>query len=93
MIDNAKAQGLLFDDAAIDACIKPKPFNPKGPGHDEWKIIPWGLPRHRTIPANAVLSNTVQIRIEQDPTYRPENLLAVPLGSYAMSTVIPESEL
>jgi len=93
MIDNAKARGLLFDDAAVDACLSPKPFDPKGPAHDEWKIIPWGLPKHRTIPANAVLSNTVRIRIEQDPTYRPENLLAVPLDSYAMLTVIPESEL
>jgi uncharacterized protein (DUF2235 family) len=93
MIDNAKAQGLLFDDAAVDACISPKPFDPKGPAHDEWKIIPWGLSKHRTIPANAVLSNTVRIRIEQDPTYRPENLLAVSLDSYAVLTVIPESEL
>jgi uncharacterized protein (DUF2235 family) len=93
MIDNAKAQGLLFDDLAVDACISPKPYDPKGPAHDEWKIIPWGLPKRRTIPAIAVISNTVRVRIEQDPTYRPENLLAVPLDSYAVSTVIPESEL
>jgi hypothetical protein len=93
MIDNAKAQGLLFDDAAVDACLNPKPFDPKGPVHDEWKILPWGLPKHRTIPASAVISNTVRIRIERDPTYRPENLLAVPLESYAVLTVIPESEL
>jgi uncharacterized protein (DUF2235 family) len=93
MIDNAKAQGLLFDDAAVDACLRPKPFDPNGPTHDEWKIIPWGLPKHRTIPANAVLSNTVKIRMSRQPAYIPKNLLAVPLDSYAVLTVIPESEL
>ena len=61
--------------------------------HDEWKIIPWGLPKHRTIPANAVLSNTVKIRMNRQPTYIPENLLNKSTDSYAMVTVIPESEL
>ena len=93
MIDNAKAQGLRFDDAAVDACLRPKPFDPNGPAHDEWKIIPWGLPKHRTIPANAVLSNTVKIRMNRQPTYIPENLLNKSTDSYAMVTVIPESEL
>ena len=93
MIDNAKAQGLLFDDAAVDSCLSPKPFDPNGPAHDEWKIIPWGLPKHRTIPANAVLSNTVKIRMNGQPTYIPENLLNKSTDSYAMATVIPESEL
>jgi uncharacterized protein (DUF2235 family) len=93
MIDNAKAQGLLFDDAAVEACLSPRPFDPKGPVHDEWKIIPWGLPKHRTVPANAVLSNTVKIRMDKDPTYRPENLLNKSADNYAFVTVIPESEL
>lgn len=93
MIDNAKAQGLLFDDAAVDACLSPKPFDPTGPAHDEWKIIPWGLPKQRTIPANAVLSNTVKIRMNRQPAYLPENLRNKSADSYAMVTVIPESEL
>ena len=93
MIDNAKMQGLLFNETAVDACLSPKPFDPKGPTHDEWKIIPWGLPKRRTVPANAVLSSTVKLRIGGDPTYRPENLLNKSADSYAMVTVIPESEL
>jgi uncharacterized protein (DUF2235 family) len=93
MVDNAKAQGLLFDDPAVDICLSPKPFDPSGPAHDEWKIIPWGVPKRRTVPSNAVLSNVVKIRMEKNPTYRPENLLNGPVGSYAVATVIPESEL
>jgi uncharacterized protein (DUF2235 family) len=92
MIDNAKAQGLLFDDAAVGSCLGPKPFDPGGPAHDEWKIIPWGLPKHRTIPANAVLSNTVKMRMDRNPAYLPENLLNTSTNSYAMVTVIPATD-
>jgi uncharacterized protein (DUF2235 family) len=93
MVDNAKAQGLLFDDAAVDVCLSPKPFDPNGPAHDEWKIIPWGVPKRRTVPSNAVLANVVKARMEKDPTYRPENLLNGSVDNYAVATVIPESEL
>ncbi|HEY4379436.1 MAG TPA: DUF2235 domain-containing protein [Acidobacteriaceae bacterium] len=93
MIDSAKAQGLLFDDAAVNGCLTPRPFDPKGPAHDEWKIIPWGMPKHRTIPANAVLSSTVKLRMDKDPTYRPSNLLNMSTNGYATVTVIPETEL
>lgn len=47
MIDNAEAQGLVFDQTAVDSCLSPKPFNPTGTAHDEWNIIPWGRPRGR----------------------------------------------
>jgi uncharacterized protein (DUF2235 family) len=93
MIDNAKALGLLFDEAAVELCLAPKPFDPNGRAHDEWRIIPWGMPKHRTISPNAVLSDTVKIRMDKDPTYRPKNLLNNSADSYAMVTVIPESEL
>jgi uncharacterized protein (DUF2235 family) len=93
MIDNAKSQGLLFDDSAVDSCLSPKPFDPGGPAHDEWKLIPWGLPKHRTVPTNAVLSNTAKVRMDKDPTYRPENLLNKSTDSYAIAAVIPQSDL
>jgi hypothetical protein len=93
MIDNAEAQGLRFDQTAVDACLIPRPFNPAGIAHDEWKLIPWGMPKLRTVPANAVLSNTVKNRMDRDPTYRPENLLNGSVDSYAIATVIPDSEL
>jgi uncharacterized protein (DUF2235 family) len=93
MVDNAKACGLVFDEMALEACLSPKPLNPLGPAHDEWKLIPWGVPRHRTIPANAVLANTVQLRLAKMPQYRPGNLLVQSAGIYQQVTVIPLEEL
>jgi uncharacterized protein (DUF2235 family) len=93
MVDNAKSCDLAFDEAALEACLSPKPFNPNGPAHDEWKVIPWGMPKHRTVPSNAVLSNTVKLRIESVPTYRPENLTNQSADGYAEVMVIPPTDL
>ena len=70
-----------------------KPFLPLGPAHDEWKLIPWGLPEHRTVPANAVMSNTVKLRIGNMPQYRPTNLIGQCADSYQQYKVISEDEL
>jgi len=93
MVDNAKSCGLAFDEVALEACLSPKPFNPNGPAHDEWKIIPWGMPKHRAVPSTAVLSNTVKLRIESVPTYRPENLANQSADGYAEIVVIPPADL
>ena len=93
MIDNAKACGLTFDQSAVDACLDPKPFNPLGEPHDEWKLIPWGLAKHRKLPPDAVLSNTVKLRLAGLPQYRPENLNGQSVDSYQQITVIPDDEL
>jgi hypothetical protein len=93
MVDNAKACGLVFNEEALEACLSPKPFNPLGPAHDEWKLIPWGVPEHRSIPVDAVLANTVQLRLAKMPQYRPENLLVQPAEIYQQVTVIPVEEL
>jgi uncharacterized protein (DUF2235 family) len=93
MVDNAKSCGLAFDEEALAACLGPKPFDPKGPAHDEWKIIPWGMPKHRTVPPNAALSNTVKLRMTAMPEYRPGNLTNASADGYAEVVVIPASEL
>ncbi len=93
MVDNAKACGLVFDETSLDACLSPKPFDPIGPAHDEWKLLPWGLPKHRTVPANAVLSNTVKIRLAKLPAYQPENLTNKSADGYQEFAVIPIEEL
>jgi uncharacterized protein (DUF2235 family) len=74
MMKKAMARGLTFTDAAMKKYLAPAPLDPLGPPHDEWKIIPWGLPRHRTVPANSVMANTVQMRLKGMATYEPENL-------------------
>ena len=92
MADNAKACGLTFDESRLEKCLAPKPYAPLGTAHDEWKLIPWGLPKHRTVPPNAVLANTVKLRLAGTALpYKPVNL--GPIGSYKEVIVIPEDEL
>jgi uncharacterized protein (DUF2235 family) len=74
MMKNAIACGLTFGDAAMTQYMTPAPVDELGPVQDEWKIIPWGLPKYRTVPANAVMSNTVQRRLAGMDAYAPENL-------------------
>jgi uncharacterized protein (DUF2235 family) len=92
MLDNAKACGLSFDSEAIDRCFTPKPFMPLGVAHDEWKVIPWGLPKHRVAPANAALSNTVKLRYKGPEGYTSP-ALSQPIDSYQQVVVIPDGEL
>lgn len=74
MMKNAMACGLEFTDTAKSKYLKIDPENALGPAHDEWKLIPWGIPEHRVVPDNAVIASTVQLRLSGMPTYRPENL-------------------
>jgi uncharacterized protein (DUF2235 family) len=92
MLDNAKACGLVFDEKAVDTCLAPKPFAPLGPAHDEWKVIPWGLPKQRTLPPTAVLANTAKLRLAQMPTYKPTGI-DKPVETYPEIAVIPVDEL
>ena len=92
MIDKARNLGLEFDDAAVENCSGSVPFDPLGLSHDEWKLIPWDLPKRRIVPDIAVLSNTVQRRISDSKSpYLPENLLIVDgiLQGYGTEIVLP----
>jgi len=64
-----------------------------GNAHDEWKILPWGLPKHRTIPPGASLANSVGLRCTSTlaPAYRPSNLTFQDdkLHGYAETAVLP----
>jgi uncharacterized protein (DUF2235 family) len=90
MLDNGTACGLVFDAAAVAKCLAPLPFDPHGPAHDEWKLIPWGPPEHRVAPPIAVLANTVKIRY--DKGYRSA-ALTQPINFYLDAVVIPPEEL
>jgi uncharacterized protein (DUF2235 family) len=92
MIDNARSCGLVFDERAVDQCLVPRPFNPSGTAHDEWKLIPWGLPKNRTAPKNAVVSNTVKLRANAPNAYLSA-ALDQPINSYQEFVVIPDGEL
>ena len=94
MIQKAKKHGLVFSPEAEAAYLHPPGANVTGQAHDEWKIIPWGIPEHRTIPAVATMSNTVQGRLDLDTDYTPENVKMTgrKLSGYSIAQVLPYSE-
>jgi Uncharacterized alpha/beta hydrolase domain (DUF2235) len=71
-----KAAGLGVTFAADQLAEYAFPANPKwalDTKHESWNIL-WAFPRHRTIAADAMIANSVAVRIENDSTYRPTNL-------------------
>jgi uncharacterized protein (DUF2235 family) len=93
MMRKAKENGLLFSPAAETEYLSPKPEFAWSPAHDEWKIIPWGIPQHRHVPTAAVMSNTVQMRLDNQKNYRPENIVLIDdqLSGCARAQVLPYS--
>ena len=91
MMHKGKDCGLKFSAPAEAQYLSPAAANAIGPAHDEWKLIPWGFPKHRTVPQNAVMSNTVQLRLDGLPQYAPENLALSnrQLSGYPMANVLP----
>ena len=91
MMYKAKENGLQFSPEDEQAYLTPPSVNATADAHDEWKIIPWGLPEHRKVPAVATMSNTVQLRLAGQEQYRPENLKlnGAQLDGYAVAQVLP----
>jgi uncharacterized protein (DUF2235 family) len=91
MMQKAKKHGLVFSPEAEQQYLHPPAANVTGQTHDEWKIVPWGIPEHRTVPAIATMSNTVQDRLDLDPDYTPGNLQLSgrTLQGYAIAQVLP----
>jgi uncharacterized protein (DUF2235 family) len=76
MMGKAKECGLEFLPDTLTKYLKLANACAAGPAHDEWKLVPWGFAKRRTIPENAVLANSVVLRAASStPAYRPENLL------------------
>jgi hypothetical protein len=66
--------GLAFTPAALKQYLPVDPSKALGEAHDEWKIVPWGLTKHRTVPPRSFMSNSVQVRLDKVPEYQPPNL-------------------
>jgi uncharacterized protein (DUF2235 family) len=94
MMYKAKERGLVFDTAVEAQYLHPEIFNAAGPAHDEWKLIPWGIPKHRTLPPNSAISNSVQLRLQNVADYRPTNLNldGSELKGYQIADVLPYPE-
>ena len=79
MMLKAKQNGLQFDDnvfASYAGLDKKHAFDPL---HESWSLL-WGLPQWRPVVADSTLSNSVVMRQQTDPTYRPPNLIG-PCGT------------
>ncbi len=74
MMKAAMSCGLVFDEEDVKKYLSLDTKFALGAAHDEWKVLPWGIPEHRTVPENAVMSNTVPMRLAGVAGYRPENL-------------------
>jgi uncharacterized protein (DUF2235 family) len=74
MIEKARALDLTFDEAVakqyahpLDAKYALNKF------HESWNLG-WGFPIRRKVPLNAAISNSVVVRCQTDPEWRPKNL-------------------
>jgi uncharacterized protein (DUF2235 family) len=95
MMQKALKHGLVFSPEAEAKYLEPPLDDVKGQAHDEWKIVPWGIPEHRDIPSVATMSNTVQARLDQDADYAPQNvkLAGRNLDGYSIAQVLPYKEV
>jgi uncharacterized protein (DUF2235 family) len=53
MMHKAKENGLLFSAEAEAQYLDAPLQDALGESHDEWRIIPWGIPEHRQVPPGA----------------------------------------
>ena len=91
MLQKAKKHGLVLSPEAEAQNLYPAAVTASAQTHDEWKIVPWGFPKHRQIPAVATMSNTVQDWLTLHEDYAPENLRLAgrTLDGYAVAQVLP----
>ena len=74
MIARARALGLTFDQAVLDAYKLPIAFHYSLEKiHESWTALN-GVPIHRSIDKNAMLANSVRARCQLDASYRPKPL-------------------
>lgn len=94
MMHKARENGLLFSPDAEAQYLSVPLVDTVGEAHDEWKIIPWGLPAHRGVSPASAMSNSVQMRLDGIADYRPENLnlSGNQLSGYPIAQVLPYGE-
>jgi uncharacterized protein (DUF2235 family) len=74
MMRKAMQCGLTFKQDALSHYAPVDPRKTTAAAHDEWKILPWGIAEHRTVPPRSFMANSVQARLDQLHEYQPPNL-------------------
>jgi uncharacterized protein (DUF2235 family) len=89
MMSKANGFGLHFDPAVLQQYTTPlDPELALDKFHESWKVF-CGFPIRRHIDGNACISNSVQVRCQDDSQWRPQNLIFVN-GSLASGYQIVE---
>jgi uncharacterized protein (DUF2235 family) len=90
MMSKAKALGVDFDPAVYQQYATLDAKHALDQKHESWSVR-WGFPNWRDIPAGACFSNSVQIRLQHDASYTPDNVKtkggALPSGC-SVATVV-----
>jgi uncharacterized protein (DUF2235 family) len=73
MMLRANGNGLKFDDGVFQTYADLDPKHALDLEHESWSPI-WLLPQRRLIAEGSTLANSVVVRLNGDPTYRPPNL-------------------
>ncbi len=91
MMSKARALGLVFDQGVL--ATYPSPIDKKDAldtKHESWSPL-WLFPKRRTIAQDATLANSVDVRCQNDSSYRPENLSLInglPAPAYNTEIVV-----
>lgn len=75
MMAKAGENGLVFDPYVFARYTALDPKHALDQIHESWNVA-WGFPTRRQIPAGATIANSVAIRMQSLPDYRPLNLPA-----------------
>jgi uncharacterized protein (DUF2235 family) len=88
MMGKARQNGLEFIDSIWQQYANIDPKHALDQKHESWSVL-WGFPRHRDILARSAISNSVQLRLSNDHSYRPSNLNIDGAGNLTGYSVVP----
>jgi uncharacterized protein (DUF2235 family) len=79
MLQKAIKNGIETIPSAIAKYLNIDPKHSLDQAHESWNIL-WAFPQRRSIPADATIANSVDIRLAEEAGYRPPNLKTSPSG-------------
>jgi hypothetical protein len=93
MMENAGKLGLQFDETVARQYAHPLGVNyALNKFHESWTLL-WGVPLRRKVPKDATIANSIVVRCQQDPEWRPGNLSfvnGIVADSYKVVSVVGE---
>jgi uncharacterized protein (DUF2235 family) len=93
MMSKAKALGMDFDPAVYQQYANLDAKHSLDQKHESWNLG-WAFPNPRSIASNACISNSANIRLQHDASYKPCNLkqdAGVLAPTYSVVSVVAEA--